>query len=195
MPLRRTKDLTSWYTIAAIDTDVGTIYDFYFDDQQWVIRYIVVGTGVIFPGRKVLISPLALRYPAWSPMHIYVNLTREQIETSPSIDLHKPVSRRHEVEHHKHYGWPCYWQVQVLGARGKLQKRSRMLPVPIRRLKLRMCPKTRICEARRRPLAITSKRLTVKSAIWKISCLTMRLGTSGMQSLTPRIGGLARRSY
>lgn len=109
MPLRRTKDLISWYTIAAVDTDVGTIYDFYFDDQQWVIRYIVVGTGVIFPGRKVLISPLALRYPAWSPMHIYVNLTREQIETSPSIDLHKPVSRRHEVEHHRHYGWPCYW--------------------------------------------------------------------------------------
>jgi hypothetical protein len=108
MRLRRTKDLTG-YTIGAIDTDIGSVSDFYFDDQQWTIRYIVAGTGIIFSGRKVLISPLALRRPAWSPLHIYVNLTREQVQNSPSIELHKPVSRQHEAEHHKHYGLPYYW--------------------------------------------------------------------------------------
>jgi hypothetical protein len=55
MPLRRTKDL-SGYTIGAIDTDIGSVQDFYFDDQHWTIRYIVVATGIIFSGRKVLIS-------------------------------------------------------------------------------------------------------------------------------------------
>jgi hypothetical protein len=106
--LRRTKDLSE-YTIAAVDTDIGTVDDFYFDDVQWTIRYIVVGMGVILPGRKVLISPMALRYPVWSPLHINVNLTWRQVESSPSIDLHKPVSRQHEAKHLRHFGWPIYW--------------------------------------------------------------------------------------
>jgi hypothetical protein len=109
MRLRRTKDLTG-YTLGAIDTDIGSVQDFYFDDQRWTIRYIVVGTGIIFSGRKVLISPLALRRPAWSPLHIYVNLTREQVQNSPGIELHQPVSRQQEMEHHKHYGLPYYWE-------------------------------------------------------------------------------------
>lgn len=108
MSLRRTKDLYQ-YTIAALDTDIGTVCDFYFDDQQWTIRHIVVRTGIILSGRKVLISPVALRHPAWSPLHIHAKLTWEQVKNSPDIDLHKPVSRQHEAEHHRHYGWPCYW--------------------------------------------------------------------------------------
>jgi hypothetical protein len=39
---------------------------------------------------------------------LLVNLTREQIESSPSIDEHKPVSRQHEEEYHRHYGYPYY---------------------------------------------------------------------------------------
>jgi uncharacterized protein YrrD len=108
MRLRRTKDL-SQYTIKAIDTDIGKVYDFYFDDEKWTIRYIVVETGIILSGRKVLISPLALLHPAWSPLHLHVNLTWEQVESSPSIDLHKPVSRQCEAKHHRHFGWPAYW--------------------------------------------------------------------------------------
>ncbi len=109
MQLRRTKDLGE-YTIAARDTDIGRVHDFYFDDKQWTIRYIVVATGAVFAGRKVLISPVALLDPAWSPLHLRVNLTSEQIKNSPSIDLHKPVSRQHETAHHEHYGWPHYWE-------------------------------------------------------------------------------------
>jgi sporulation protein YlmC with PRC-barrel domain len=107
--LRRTKDL-SQYTIAAIDTDIGNLHDLYFDDERWTIRYIVVATGVILPGRKVLISPVALRHPVWTPLHLHANLTWRQVEESPGIDLHQPVSRRHQAEHHKHYGWPRYWE-------------------------------------------------------------------------------------
>lgn len=109
MRLRRTKDLDG-YTIGAIDTDIGSVCDFYFDDHLWTIRYIVVATGIIFSGRKVLISPLALQRPALSPLHIYVNLTREQVQNSPSIELHKPISRQREAEHHRHFGWPYYWE-------------------------------------------------------------------------------------
>jgi hypothetical protein len=43
-----------------------------------------------------------------------VNLTREQIEGSPAIELHKPVSRQYEEEYYTHYGWPYYWQGDAL---------------------------------------------------------------------------------
>jgi len=39
-----------------------------------------------------------------------VNLTSKQVDGSPSLDLQKPVSRQHEIEHHDHYGWPYYWE-------------------------------------------------------------------------------------
>jgi uncharacterized protein YrrD len=109
MSLRRTKDLKD-FTIAATNADIGSVYDLYFDDETWTIRYIVVETGAIFSGRKVLISPLALRQPALRSLHIWVNLTWKQVESSPALDLHKPVSRQHEIDYHDHYGWPYYWE-------------------------------------------------------------------------------------
>jgi hypothetical protein len=112
MRLRRTKDIWE-YTIGAFDADIGRVHDFYFDDQQWTIRYLVVETGVILSGRNVLISPTALRERPWSPLRLWTNLTSEQVRNSPSIDLHKPVSRQHEIEHHDHYGWPYYWPGEV----------------------------------------------------------------------------------
>jgi hypothetical protein len=51
-------------------------------------------------------SPPALRRPGWRPLHIYVNLTMEQVQASPGIDLHKPVSREHEMENLGPYELP-----------------------------------------------------------------------------------------
>ncbi len=39
---------------------------------------------------------------------LLVNLAREQIENSPSIDEHKPISRQLEEEYHRHYGYQYY---------------------------------------------------------------------------------------
>jgi hypothetical protein len=39
-----------------------------------------------------------------------VNLTRKQIEDSPSIESHKPLSRQYEEEYYRYYNWPFYWQ-------------------------------------------------------------------------------------
>ena len=41
---------------------------------------------------------------------LLVNLTRKQIEDSPSIESHKPVSRQYEEEYYRYYGWPYYWE-------------------------------------------------------------------------------------
>ncbi len=38
-----------------------------------------------------------------------MNLTTEQGERSPEIDLDKPVSRQNETAIHQHYSWGYYW--------------------------------------------------------------------------------------
>jgi uncharacterized protein YrrD len=94
--------------LRATDGEIGHVRDFYFDDKNWAVRYLVADTGQWLTGRLVLISPHALGrlYPEGKVL--LVNLTREQIEKSPPIDEHKPVSRQHEEEYHRHYGYPYY---------------------------------------------------------------------------------------
>jgi hypothetical protein len=95
--------------LRATDGEIGHVRDFYLDDKNgWAVRYVVADTGGWLPQRIVLISPHALGrlYPKGKVL--LVNLTREQIEKSPSIDEHKPLSRQYEEEYHRHYGYPYY---------------------------------------------------------------------------------------
>jgi sporulation protein YlmC with PRC-barrel domain len=107
--MRRSLNDLAGYTVRASDGDIGTVYEFYFDDQGWTIRYLVVDTGRWLSGRKVLVSPAAFDKPDWESRTFPVNLTKEQVRNSPSIDTDKPVSRQHETELHGYYGWPIYW--------------------------------------------------------------------------------------
>lgn len=100
--------------LGASDGEIGHVKDFYFDDQNWAIRYLVADTGNWLPGRQVLISPHALGRLDQTEKVLRVNLTRKQIEDSPSIESHKPVSRQYEEEYYRYYGWPYYWQGDAL---------------------------------------------------------------------------------
>ena len=97
--------------LRATDGEIGHVRDCYLDDKNnWAVRYLVADTGRWLGGRLVLISPHALGRLVPKGKVMLVNLTREQIEKSPSIDEHKPVSRQHEEEYHRHYGYPYYAQ-------------------------------------------------------------------------------------
>jgi hypothetical protein len=52
--------LLTGFSLETEDGEIGSVKDFYFDDQYWNIRYLVVETGNWFFGRKVLISPYAI---------------------------------------------------------------------------------------------------------------------------------------
>ena len=91
--------------LRASDGEIGHVRDFYFDDKNWTVRYLVADTGHWLTGRLVLISPHAFGHLHPEGKVLLVNLTRKQIEDSPSIDEHKPVSRQHEEEYHRHYGY------------------------------------------------------------------------------------------
>src|SRR3954465_14046278 len=92
-------------TIQAVDGEIGSVDDLYFDDQTWSVRYLVVDTGKWLSGRKVLVSPEAIVKPWHHEAKIAVTLTTEQIRSSPDIDTAVPVSRAAEAGLHRHYQW------------------------------------------------------------------------------------------
>jgi uncharacterized protein YrrD len=97
------------YKLHGLDGEIGKVEEFYFDDKHWTIRYLVANTGSWLTGRQVLISPYALKAMEKDEQTIAVNLTKEQIEDSPSLDTDKPVSRQFEHAYYGYYGWPMYW--------------------------------------------------------------------------------------
>jgi len=97
------------YEVHAIDGEVGSVRDFYFDDEHWAIRYLVVDTEAFLSGRRVLVSPVSFRQADWSTRQFHLALTRETVRNSPSIDLDRPISREYEREYFRYYGWPYYW--------------------------------------------------------------------------------------
>jgi len=102
---KRLKDLV----IRATDGELGSVVELYFDDETWGIRYLVVDTGGWLSGRRVLISPFSIIRTDWDAKRLDVALTKKQVENSPNIDTHKPVSRQHEAAYVGYYGYPYYW--------------------------------------------------------------------------------------
>jgi hypothetical protein len=99
-------------TIRATDGEIGMVDQFYFDDETWTVRYLVVDTGGWLSGlsgRLVLISPYSVGSTDWHARRLNVRLTKKQVAESPEIDTHKPVSRQHEAELNGYYGYPFYW--------------------------------------------------------------------------------------
>jgi hypothetical protein len=106
--LHNVKDIVG-FAIEATDGALGHVKDFYFDDEAWVIRYLVVETGSWLSNRKVLVSPYSMGEPTWGSEKLPVRLTREQVRASPSIDTDKPVSRQYEQDLNGYYAYPNYW--------------------------------------------------------------------------------------
>ena len=95
--------------IHATDRELGKVRDLFFDDCHWAVRYLVVETGGWLGGRKVFISPQSAEFPAGDAEAITVRLTGEQVENSPPVTEHMPVSRQKEAELAQFFGWTPYW--------------------------------------------------------------------------------------
>lgn len=95
--------------IRATDGELGTVDQFYFDDETWGVRYLTVQTGGWLNGRRVLISPISVVHADWPSRRLDVALTKKQVENSPEIDTQRPVSRQHEAGYLGYYGYPYYW--------------------------------------------------------------------------------------
>ena len=97
------------YHIAAVDGDIGHVEDFLMDEKTWSIHYLVVDTRNWWFGKRVLVSSEWITNVDWNEALLHVNLTREQIKSSPEYDPSTPVQRDYEARLHDHYGRPGYW--------------------------------------------------------------------------------------
>ncbi len=106
--LRSVRNLEG-YEIIAKDGTIGKVHEFFFDDQTWTIRYIIIDTGLWLEDRRVLITPQDLESLNDEEETLVVNLTKKQIEDSPRIEEHMPVSRQKELDLIEHYNWTDFW--------------------------------------------------------------------------------------
>lgn len=116
--LRSVNDLKG-FGIVATGGEIGDVEEFYFDDERWAIRYIVVNTGNWLSGRQVLISPFSVTKLDRDNRKLHVALTKDQVEKSPNIDTHKPVSRQMEATYSDYYDYPYYWGGPLLWGAGE----------------------------------------------------------------------------
>jgi hypothetical protein len=124
--LHKTKTLKG-YKLDSLDGELGKVKEFYFDDHHWTIRYLVADTGNWLTGRQVLISPYALVAAIKEDEHIAINLTKKQIENSPSLHSDTPVSRQFEESYYGYYDWPMYWGGPFMWGSYTTLQRSREL--------------------------------------------------------------------
>ena len=93
---------------------------------------MVAETGNWLSGRQVLIAPSAFKAVDWEEGLFLVNLTKEQVQTSPNVNTDLPVSRQQEEDLANHYNWPIYWGGGYAGVFGSFPTMSGMVPVPMK---------------------------------------------------------------
>jgi hypothetical protein len=94
------------------------VRDFYFDDSNWKIKYIVVHTNKLSKSRDVLIMPRFLEKTGQWTSTLMLNITSEQVEKAPDTDTDMPVSRQHELALSRHFGADVYfsWGEGLMGS-------------------------------------------------------------------------------
>ena len=96
------------YHVLATDGKIGHLENIFIDDASWDIRYLTVDTRNWWPGQHVLLSPQSVRQISWSDRQIALNITRDQVKTSPPWDPVKMIDSAYEHGLRHHYGWPRF---------------------------------------------------------------------------------------
>jgi hypothetical protein len=96
------------YKLNSLDGVIGQVKEFYFDEKYWAIHYLVADTGNWLHAGQVLLSPYAQITAVRDKKLIAVELTKKQIEDSPSLNNERPNPRQFEHVYYGYYGWPMY---------------------------------------------------------------------------------------
>jgi hypothetical protein len=101
--LRRLSEI-SRFQVQGSDEEIGQCDDFLFDDQSWVIRYMVVDTNNWLPGgRNVLIGHDCIESINWADRSITVNVSSQKIIDSPMFDSENIIDREYESRLKQYY--------------------------------------------------------------------------------------------
>ncbi len=94
--------------VRGTDGDIGTLEDFYFEEDRWTVRYLLVDTGKWFSGKRVLISPMSVS-GEWGRTGVPLSLTKDQVWNSPEFKEGEDLSPTSESQILTYYGYPDYW--------------------------------------------------------------------------------------
>ena len=127
--LRRLRDFERWTAISRDGQELGTISDFYCDEEHWTVRYVVVKTGTWLTGRSVLLSPMSIRGIHWESSRVAFNIVQDEIAAAPDADLAQPISRQWEADYSAYYGIPPYWMGPAVWGKWSRPDEARSEPV------------------------------------------------------------------
>lgn len=108
------------YTVRGRDGAIGRVYDWYFDDADWEVRYLVADHGRWRPGKRMLIPPSVCGAPDPQEEELPVALERREVASGPDWDQLLPVSRQHLEDLRSHYGWESAWPVSAMAGTAML---------------------------------------------------------------------------
>ncbi len=103
-PHLRSIDEVTGYSIKATDGKIGDLEDFIMDENTWKLDFLVVDTGNLFPGKKVVISPKWIKEIKWETSEVFVNATIEQVKNSPEYEAGKYIDDEYEANLTNYYG-------------------------------------------------------------------------------------------
>ncbi len=91
------------YHIQARDETFGNVEDFIVEDESWELRYLLVDTVDWWFGKHVIVSPKWIGDIRWSDRKVYLDLSGEDIKSSPEFDASQPMDVQYEERLLGHY--------------------------------------------------------------------------------------------
>jgi hypothetical protein len=96
------------YHVHATDGMIGHVENFLIDDTDWAIRYLIIDTRNLWPGRHVLLSPFAVVKTSWSHQEFRLNISKETVKSSPKWEPSEMIKSEFANRLHRYYNWPSY---------------------------------------------------------------------------------------
>jgi hypothetical protein len=103
--LRSIEDIRN-YHVEATDGDLGHVQNMLVEDLDFRISYLVINTSDWWMGKTVLMSPRAVVDLKAGERILSLNVTRDQIKSSPPWDPADNVTPEMEASLGEHYNWP-----------------------------------------------------------------------------------------
>ncbi|MFM8319384.1 MAG: hypothetical protein ACKOC5_00595 [Chloroflexota bacterium] len=99
------------------DGELGRVSDVYFDVDRWRVRYLELEAGEWLEQRRLVFSTQAFRLHP-ERREVRLELSHAQVRQSPALQLNQPLNRDQEIELHRFYNWPFYWEGERAGGLG-----------------------------------------------------------------------------
>jgi hypothetical protein len=98
--------------LRAEDGEVGIVDDFYIDDEDWVIRYIMVKAPGLPEGARLLIPPNWATNVRWCDGSLRLDSPAQDILMGPKFNPQEPLTREFEIQLYNYYVMPNYWSAK-----------------------------------------------------------------------------------